>query len=354
MNSPKLDQAQPLREGAWGKAQDSMKAIVRYTYGSSGILELRDIDIPDIAGEEVLVRVHAAGVGRDVWHVMAGLPYPIRLAGFGLRAPKNPVIGSEVAGVVETVGKDESRFRPGDEVFGIGKGSYAEYVCAREDKLAPKPANLTFEQAGVVAIKGSTALQALRDHGRFEPGQDVLIIGASGGVGTYAVQIAKAFGANVTGVCSTEKAGMVRSMGADGVIDYAREDFAQSERRYDVILDIGGNSSLARLRHALSPEGTLVIAGGGGRWLGGADRQLRALALSPFVGQKLGTFVNKENHEDLLVLKELIETGKLTPVIDRAYPLAVVPEAIRYLEEGRARGKVVVIVSSATWHRPYD
>jgi NADPH:quinone reductase-like Zn-dependent oxidoreductase len=218
-----------------------MKAMVRDTYGSPDVLELRDIDKPKIADEEVLVHVHAAGVGRDVWHVMTGLPYPIRLAGYGFRAPKNPVIGSDMAGV--------------DEVFGIGKGSYAEYVCAREDKLAPKPANLTFEQAAVVAIMGSTALQALRDHGKVRPRQEVLIIGASGGVGTYAVQIAKAFGAHVTGVCSTAKVEMVRSIGADHVIDYTREDFAEGDQRYDLILDIGGNSSLTRLRRALASRG---------------------------------------------------------------------------------------------------
>src|SRR5215208_279829 len=323
-----------------------MKAIVRDTYGPPDVLELRDIDILEIADDEVLVHVHAAGVGRDVWHVMAGLPYPIRLAGFGFRAPKNPVIGSDMAGVVEVLGKNVTRFRPGDEVFGIGKGSYAEYVCALEDKLAPKPANLTFEQAAVVPIMGSTALQALRDHGKVLPGQEVLIIGASGGVGTYAVQIAKSFGALVTGVCSTAKVEMVRSIGADHVIDYTQEDFAESGQRYDVILDIGGNSSLARLRRALASRGTLVIVGGegGGRWLGGTDRQIRALMLSPFVSQKLGTFVNKGNHEDLLVLKELIESGKVTPVIDRTYPLSQVPEAIRYLEEGHARGKVVITV----------
>jgi NADPH:quinone reductase-like Zn-dependent oxidoreductase len=323
-----------------------MKAIVRGTYGSPDVLELRDIDKPEITDDEVLVQVHAAGVGRDVWHVMTGLPYPIRLAGYGLRAPKNPIIGSDVAGVVEAVGKDVTRFQPGDEVFGIGKGSYAEYVCAREDKLAPKPANLTFEQAAVVAISGLTALQGLRDHGQVERGQEVLLIGASGGVGTYAVQIAKAFGAHVTGVCSSTKVEMVRSIGADHVIDYTRDDFAEGDQRYDLILDIGGNSSLARLRRALTPRGTLVITGGesDGQWLGGTDRQIRALLLSPFVGQKLGTFINKENHEDMIVLKELVESGKVTPVIDRTYPLSDVPEAIRYLEEGHAQGKVVITV----------
>jgi NADPH:quinone reductase-like Zn-dependent oxidoreductase len=346
MTSPKIPQVQPFREEGRGKEQKSMKAIVQDEYGSPDVLELRDIDSPQIADDEVLVRVRAAGVGRDVWHVMTGLPYPIRLAGFGFRAPKNPVIGSEVAGVVEAVGKDVSRFKPGDEVFGVGKGSYAEYVCAREDKLASKPENLTFEQAAVVPIMGLTALQALRDHGKVRQGQEVLIIGASGGVGTFAVQIAKAFGARVTGVSSTGKVEMVRSIGADHVIDYTREDFAEGDRRYDLIVDIGGNSSLARLRRALAPKGTLVIAGGegGGRWLGGTDRQIRAMLLSPFVGQKLGTFVASENHEDLLVLKELIESGKITPVIDKTYPLSEVPEAIRYLAEGHARGKVVISV----------
>jgi NADPH:quinone reductase-like Zn-dependent oxidoreductase len=331
---------------AASRKKDTMKAIVRDTYGPPDVLELRDIDKPGIEDDEVLVRVRAAGVGRDVWHVMAGLPYPIRLAGYGLRAPNNPVIGSDVAGVVEAHGKNVTRFKPGDEVFGIGKGSFAEYVCAREDKLAPKPANLTFEQAAVVAISGSTALQGLRDHGKVRQGQEVLVIGASGGVGTFAVQLAKAFGAHITGVCSTAKVEMVRSIGADHVIDYTKEDFAKSEHRYDLILDIGGNSSLARLRHALNPKGTLVITGGetDGRWLGGTDRQVRAMLLSPFVGQKLGTFVNKENHEDMIALKELIEDGKVTPVIDRMYPLDKVPEAIRYLAEGHARGKVVISV----------
>jgi NADPH:quinone reductase-like Zn-dependent oxidoreductase len=324
-----------------------MKAIVQDTYGSPDVLELRDIDKPKISDDdEVLVHVHAAGVGRDVWHVMTGLPYPIRLAGYGLRAPKNPVIGSDMAGVVEAVGKNVTHFQRGDEVFGIGKGSYAEYARAPEDKLAPKPENLTFEQAAVLAIMGSTALQALRDQGKVRQGQEVLIIGASGGVGTYAVQIAKAFGAQVTGVCSTQKVEMVRSIGADHVIDYRREDFAEGDQRYELILDIGGNSSVSRLRRALTPEGTLVIVGGegGGRWLGGLQRQLWAMILSRFVGQKLGTFVSTQNHEDLLVLVELVESGKVTPVIDRTYPLAEVPEAMRYLEEGHARGKVVITV----------
>jgi NADPH:quinone reductase-like Zn-dependent oxidoreductase len=323
-----------------------MKAIVQDTYGTTDVLELRDINKPEIADDEVLVRVKAAGVDRGVWHLMTGLAYPIRLAGYGLRAPKTPVPGSDLAGVVEAVGNEVTRFQHGDEVFGIGKGAYAEYARARESKLAPKPENLSFEQAAVVAISGLPALQGLRDHGRVTPGQQVLIIGASGGVGSYAVQLAKAFGAEVTAVCSTTKVDLVRSLGADHVIDYTRDDFAEGKQRYDVILDIGGNSSLSRLRRALTPKGTLVIAGGegGGRWLGGTDRQLRALLLSRFVSQKLTTFISKENHEDMIVLKQLIEAGKITPVIDRTYPLSEVPNAIRYLEQGYARGKVVIIV----------
>jgi NADPH:quinone reductase-like Zn-dependent oxidoreductase len=323
-----------------------MKAIAQDAYGTADVLALRDVEKPAIGDDEVLVRVRAAGVDRGVVHVMTGLPYPIRLAGYGLRAPKNPVLGMDLAGVVEAVGSDVTRFRGGDEVFGIGKGAFAEYVRAPEAKLAPKPANLTFEQAAVVAVSGLTALQGLRDRGRVHAGQKVLIIGASGGVGTYAVQLARAFGAQVTAVCSTTKVEMVRALGAEHVIDYTQDDFADGEQRYDVILDIGGNASLSRLRRALAPKGTLVIAGGetDGRWLGGSDRQLRALVLSRFVGQQLTTFVCSENHADMIVLKELIEAGKVTPVIDRTYSLSEVPEAIRYLEQGRARGKVVIDV----------
>jgi NADPH:quinone reductase-like Zn-dependent oxidoreductase len=323
-----------------------MKAIVRDTYGSADVLELRDIDKPVVGDDDVLVRVRAAGLDQGVWHVMAGLPFPIRLAGYGLRAPKNPVLGADVAGLVDAVGKGVTRFQPGDEVFGIAKGSYAEYARASEHRLAPKPANLTFEQAAVVAISGLTALQGLRDHAKVRPDQKVLIVGASGGVGTYAVQLAKMFGAHVTGVCSATKVDLVRSLGADRVVDYTREDFAAGDQRYEVILDVGGNASLSRLRGALTPKGTLVIAGGetDGRWLGGTDRQLRALVLSPFVGQKLGSFISRENSEDMVVLKELIEAGKVTPVIDRVYPLGQVADAIRHMRQGRARGKVVITV----------
>lgn len=323
-----------------------MKAIVQDAYGSVEVLELRDIDKPEIGDDEVLVRVHAAGVDRGVWHLMTGQAYLIRLAGYGFRRPKNPVRGSEVAGRVEAIGKDVTRFRPGDDVMGTSEGSFAEYARAREDKLAPKPASLTFEQAAAVPISASTALQAVRDQGKVQPGQKVLVIGASGGVGTYAVQLAKAFGAEVTGVCSTAKVDLVRSIGADHVIDYTRDDFAETEQRYDLILDIGGNRSLSHLRRALTPQGTLVLVGGegGGRWIGGMDRQVRALAMSPFIRQRLKMFIAREHYEELQVLTELIEAGKITPVIDRTYPLSEVPEAIRYLQEGRARGKVVITV----------
>jgi NADPH:quinone reductase-like Zn-dependent oxidoreductase len=239
-----------------------------------------------------------------------------------------------------------TRFQPGDEVFGTCRGSFAEYACARADRLAPKPANLSFEQAAAVPISGYAALQAVRDRGKVRPGQRVLIIGAGGGVGTFAVQLAKAYGAEVTGVASTAKTDLVRSIGADRVIDYTREDFADGRNRYDVILDIAGNRSLSHLRRALAPEGTLVIVGGerGGRWFGGIDRQLRAPALSPFVRQKLGTWISTERKEDLEELHELLEAGKITPVVDRTFPLSEVAEAIRYLKDGRARGKVVITV----------
>ena len=323
-----------------------MKAIVQDTYGSPDVLELKEIDQPVAGDDEVLIRVHAAGVDQGVWHIMAGLPYLIRLAGYGIRAPKNPVPGADLAGVVEAVGKGVTRFQPGDEVFGIGRGSFAEYACAREDKLAPKPSNLSFEQASSIAISGLPALQGLRDHGKVRPGQKVLIIGASGGVGTYAVQLAKDLEAEVTAVCSTPKVDMVRSIGADRVIDYRCEDFAERKHHYDVILDVGGNSSLSRLRRALTRKGKLVITGGetDGRWLGGFDRQIRARLLSPFVGQTLTTFISKENYEDMVELKGFIEAGAVMPVIDRTFPLSEVPEAIRYLRDGRASGKVVITV----------
>ncbi|MDQ3659560.1 MAG: NAD(P)-dependent alcohol dehydrogenase [Actinomycetota bacterium] len=324
-----------------------MKAIVQYKYGPPGdVLELQDIEKPAVKDEVVLLHVHAASAHIGDWHVITGLPYLIRIAGIGLRAPKARVRGMDVAGRVEAVGKDVTQFQPGDEVFGTCDGSFAEYATARTDKLAHKPAELTFEQAATVPTSGCTALQGLRDIGKVKPGLKVLIIGAAGGVGSFAVQIAKAFEAHVTGVCSTTKVDLVRSIGADEVIDYTRDDFAEKGRRYDLILDTAGKRSLSHLRRALAPRGTLVIVGaeGGGRWFGGIDRQLRAHMLSPFVGQKLGTFISKENKDDLVALKELIEAGKVTPVIDTTYPLSKVPEAIRHLEEGHARGKVAVTV----------
>ena len=322
-----------------------MKAIVHDTYGSPDVLELRDIDKPGVGYHDVLVRVHAAGVNPGVWHLMTGLPYLIRL-GSGLRKPKNRVAGEDVAGRVEAVGKDVSQFQPGHEVFGTCNGSFAEYACAREDKFVRKPANLTFEQAAAVPDSAVTALQGLRDMGKVKPGQKVLIIGAAGGVGTFAVQIAKALGAEVTGVCSTTKTDLVRSIGADHAIDYTREDFANRRLQHDVILDTAGNRSLTHLRRALTPQGTLVIIGGegGGRWFG-VGRQLQALMLSPFVDQRLCSLFSMERpKEDLQFLKELVEAGRVTPVIDRIYPLNEVPKAIRYWEEGHARGKIVITV----------
>ncbi len=322
-----------------------MKAIVQDTYGSPDVLELSDIDKPVVEHDDVLVRVHAAGVDRGVWHLMTGLPYLVRL-GFGLRKPRSRVRGLDVAGRVEEVGKDVNRFQPGDEVFGTCDGSFAEYARAKEDDLVSKPAKLSFEQAAALPTSATTALRGLRDAGRVEPGQKVVILGASGGVGTFAVQIAKALGAEVTGVCSTPKTDLVQSIGADHAIDYTREDFADGRWRYDVILDVAGNRSLSHLRRALTPQGTLVIIGGeeGGRWFGGVDRQLRALMLSPFVRQKLKAPIYMTRKEDLQALKELVEAGKVTPVIHKTFPLSEVPEAMRHLEEGHARGKIVITV----------
>ncbi len=322
-----------------------MKAITQDTYGSTDVLEFRDVAEPGVGQHDVLVQVRAAGVEIGAWHVMAGKPYLLRIMGFGLRKPKVPVRGRDVAGVVEAVGSSVTRFQPGDEVFGTADGSFAEYASAPEARLAPKPANLTFEQAAVVPISGGTALQGLRK-GKVQAGQKVLIVGASGGVGSFAVQLAKAFGAEVTGVCSTAKADLVRSLGADDVIDYAREDFADGTRHWDLILDTGGRRSLSDLRRALTPKGTLVIVGGegGGKWLGGFDRNLRSGLVSMFVSQRLTMLASKERGEDFDALRELIEAGKVTPVIDRTYPLIEAPEAIRYVVEGRARGKVAITV----------
>ena len=324
-----------------------MRAIVQARYGSADVLHLAEIGRPATGDGEVLIRVAAAGLDRGTWHLTAGQPYLIRVVS-GLRAPRNPVPGLDVAGTVAAVGADVTRFAVGEEVFGIGHSSFAEYACARPDKLARKPADLTFAQAAAVAVSGLTALQGLRDAGRLRPGQHVLITGASGGVGTYAVQIAKALGARVTGVCSTAKAGLVSSIGADHVLDYTRDDFAAGPQRYDLILDIGGNASLSRLRRALTAAGTLVIVGGedGGRWTG-MSRQLRALALSPFTRQRLTTFISRHRLADLETLAQLIDAGQLTPVIGKTYPLRQAPDAMRDLLAGHARGKLAITVTGA-------
>jgi NADPH:quinone reductase-like Zn-dependent oxidoreductase len=283
---------------------------------------------------------------RGTWHVMTGQPYLMRVMGFGFRRPKNPVAGLDVAGTVVAVGSDVTRFTIGDDVFGISRGSFADYAAAREDKLAHKPARLSFEQAAVVPVSALTAIQGLRDAGRIKAGQHVLIIGASGGVGTYAVQLAKAFGAEVTGVCGPKKVDLVRSIGADRVLDYTRDDFADGVTRYDLILDIGGNSHLSRLRRALAPSGTLAIVGGeeGGKLIGGFDRQIRALVLSPFVRQRLTVVASKEHHADLGPLSQLIDEGQVTPIIGQTYELADVAAAMRQLESGQARGKTAITI----------
>ncbi len=323
-----------------------MKAIVQDAYGNSDVLKLQDIPQPVPGNGEVLISVRAAGVDQGVWHLMTGLPYLVRLFGYGLKKPKVPVRGREVAGVVEAVGAGVSRFQPGDEVFGTCEGSFAEYVCAKETLLASKPSNLTFEETAAAPISAVTALQAVRDAGEVAAGQKVLVIGAGGGVGSFAVQVAKASGAEVTGVCSTGKVEMVRSLGADHVIDYTREDFEGAGVLYDVIIDTAGNRPLSVLRRALTPQGTLVIVGGegGGKITGGFERSMGAPLASLFSGQKLKGLVSKENHQDLQALATLFEAGRVKPAVDKVYPLAEAPAAVAYLHAGRVRGKVVVKV----------
>jgi NADPH:quinone reductase-like Zn-dependent oxidoreductase len=322
----------------------TMQAVRYEQYGSADVVHVAPTARPVPGPGEVLLRVHAAGLDRGVWHTMTGTPYAGRLA-FGLRRPKNPVLGLDVAGTVVDLGPGVTRFAEGDEVYGFGQGTFAQYAVAREAKLSRKPVNTTFEQAAAVPVSAATALQAL-DAGRAQAGQAVLVIGASGGVGTYAVQLAKAFGAQVTGVCSTTKMDLVRSLGADHVIDYTSEDFADGTRRYDLIIDIAGNPAIRRLRRALYPTGTVVIVGGeeGGSWTGSMDRQLRAMTLSLFVRQRLTMFVAKQRGIDLDCLTALIESGAVTPSVDRTYPLERAPEAIRHLAAGHARGKVVITV----------
>lgn len=323
-----------------------MKAVVQDVYGDADVLRLRDIPQPVPGAGEVLIKVHAAGVDQGVWHLMTGKPYLLRLFGYGLKKPKVPVRGREVAGVVDAVGAGVTRFKPGDEVFGTCEGSFAEYACAKESLLARRPSNLTFEDTAAAPISAVTALQAVRDAGQVAAGQKVLVIGAGGGVGSFAVQIAKDSGAEVTGVCSAGKTDLVRRLGADHVVDYTRDDFAAAGVLYDVIIDTAGNRPLSVLRKALAPQGTLVIVGGegGGNVTGGFERSMAAPLASLFSGQKFKGLVSKENHQDLEALTRLLESGSVKPAVDKVYPLAEAPAAITHLHEGRVRGKVVVRV----------
>jgi len=326
-----------------------MKAIVYCDYGVPN-LKFQEIEKPTPADDQLLVKVRAASVNPLDWHFVEGTPYFMRLMGVGLRKPKDTRLGVDFAGTVEAVGKNVTKFKPGDEVFGGRTGAFAEYVCVREGRaVALKPANITFEQAASVPIAAITALQGVRDKGKVQPGQKVLINGASGGVGTFAVQIAKAAGADVTGVCSTRNLDMVRSLGADHVIDYTKEDFTKGDHRYDVILDNVANHSLSEFRRVLNPDGRYVLIGGGGanegRWLGpGLTQAVKAMVLSNFVSQKMGMMLGDLNQKDLTALADLMESGKVTPVIDRTYKLSELPQAIEYLEQGHARGKVVIAV----------
>jgi NADPH:quinone reductase-like Zn-dependent oxidoreductase len=321
-----------------------MKAIVQSRYGSPDLLRLEEIAKPVVKDDEVLVRVRAAAVNIGDWHLLRGVPYVMRLV-FGLRGPKRRTPGLDIAGQVDAVGGNVKQLRPGDDVFGWCTGAWAEYACTGESNLLPKPNNLTFEQAAAVGDSAFTALAAVRDQGRVQPGQRVLINGASGGVGTFAVQIARSFGANVTAVCSTKNVDLVRSLGADQVIDYTKDHFTQSAERYDVMLDLVGTNSLSDCRRALTPRGTYVLVGvkDMGRWFG-LGRQFKVLLLSPAVGQHMRVFVVRHNKNDLATLKELIEAGKVAPVIDRHYSLSDAPEALRYQGEGHAHGKIVIVV----------
>jgi NADPH:quinone reductase-like Zn-dependent oxidoreductase len=321
-----------------------MKAIRYYSYGSPDVIQLQDIEMPVAGDDDVLVRVRAASVNPLDFHFLRGTPYLVRLMG-GMSRPKVTGLGADLAGQVEAVGRNVTGFQPGDEVFGGGRGTFAEYVSLRQDAdVVKKPANLTFEQAAAVPVAGFTALQALRDKGRIQPGQKVLVNGASGGVGTFAVQIAKALGGEVTGVCSTRNVETVRSIGADRVVDYTREDFTATGERYDLVIDIAGNRTVTEMRRVMTPKGRLVAVGGPdrSRWIGPMARLARMVLVSPFVGQAMVSMLAHNSRADLVTLRELIEAGKVTPVIDRTYPLSAVPDAIRYLEEGHATGKVVI------------
>jgi NADPH:quinone reductase-like Zn-dependent oxidoreductase len=320
-----------------------MKAIRYYRYGSPDVLQLEEVDKPVVDNDAVLVRVRAAAVNPYDWHFMRGEPYFMRLM-FGLRTPSRNSLGVDYAGQVEAVGKDVTQVRPGDEVYGMCDGAFAEYLCVPEAQAAPKPANLTFEQAAAVPLAALTALQGLRDSGQVQSGQKVLIIGASGGVGTFAVQIAKEMGAHVTGVCSTPNLEMVRGLGADEVIDYTQEDFTRRGQKYDVIFQLGGMDSPSRCRRALTPQGRLVLSSGDSsdRWIGPLSNIIYAAALNRFVSQTLVTLDTQRSKQDLIHLKEMIEAGKLTPVIDRTYSLSEVPDAVRHVESGHPRGKIVI------------
>jgi NADPH:quinone reductase-like Zn-dependent oxidoreductase len=323
-----------------------VQAIVQDVYGPPEVLHLSEIGRPVAGDGDVLVRVRAAGVDPSVWHLTTGRPYVARLMGLGLRRPRSRVRGWDVAGVVEAAGPDVTRFRPGDEVFGTGEGTFAEYARAPESHLVAKPAALSFEQAAVIPVSGCTALQALRDRGKVQPGQQVAVIGAAGGVGSFAVQIAKALGAEVTGVCSTTKADLVRSIGADHVVDYTAEDFADGSRRYDLIVETAGKLPFHRLRGCLEPGGTLVMVGGdeGGPLLDGLGRLASARLVTPFVGRKLVGLLAKIKTEDLEYLLELVAAGKVTPVMGTRFPLAEAPEAVRRLRSEHSRGKAVIVV----------
>jgi NADPH:quinone reductase-like Zn-dependent oxidoreductase len=338
------EKQEPIETG-----EPHMKAVVYTDYGSPDVLQIRDVKKPVLNDDQVLVKVRAVSINPLDWHYMEGTPYIMRAMIGGLRKPKDPRLGVDLAGEVEAVGKNVTQFKPGDEVFGTGHGAaFAEYVCANKTKLVQKPANITFDQAAAVPIAALTALQGLRDKGHVQPGQRVLINGASGGVGTFAVQIAKNFGADVTGVCSTRNLDLVRSLGADHVIDYTKEDFTKGNERYDVILDNVGNQPLSGFTRALTPKGICVLIGGGGpndgRWIGPMARPLKALLLSPFISQKMGMMGAEIRQDDLAKMSELMQSGKVKPVVDRTYPLSQVREAMTYLEAGHARGKVILTV----------
>jgi NADPH:quinone reductase-like Zn-dependent oxidoreductase len=329
-----------------GTVPQTMEAVVRREYGPVDNVHIETIDTPAPGPGQVLIEVHAAGIDRGQWHLMAGLPFLMRLAGFGLTRPKNPVLGLDVSGHIVAVGDDVDGFGEGDEVFGIANGSFADYAIADAAKLAAKPETISHEQAAVAAVSGITALQALTEVGELKAGQSVLVVGASGGVGSYAVQMAKALGARVTGVASGAKGDLVRSIGADDFIDYTSTDYLDGSKTYDMIIDIGGRNPLRRLRRALAEKGTLVIVGGegGGRWTGGIGRQIRALMMSPFLSQRLTMFISSESHELIERLGDFLQSGRVVPVVGRTYSFDQVPQAIADLDAGRARGKSVLTV----------